>query len=246
MSPARLVPARSLRVCRSASQRVAPGGFASEGLRTRRCPRPEKCDQTQCPGGGCGPVRARLVSRNQTTGARTASAAHQGSGGQKGDDPHENASFLGRDDRPARHGRGRRAAQDRRDGHPRGPIHGARRRRHPRRQHRHGQVGRHRRRARDRADHRRHRRQPRKRDPRRPQAGRAGRRRDRHRPALRLRRHRHARLRQGPPGRDLHQRLLGRAGDHVRRSGGELLPLQHGRRPVVGGPWRVHLQRKGL
>jgi hypothetical protein len=41
-------------------------------------------------------------------------------------------------------------------------------------------------------------------------------------------------LRQDAPGTDVHQRSVGRAGNHLRRSGAKFLPLQHGRRPVAG------------
>ena len=40
--------------------------------------------------------------------------------------------------------------------------------------------------------------------------------------------------------------ISGAQEDDVRRSGAELLPLQHGRRPVVVRNRRVHLQREGL
>ena len=43
------------------------------------------------------------------------------------------------------------------------------------------------------------------------------------------------------PRIDVHQRRLGRAGDDLRRSGAELLPLQHGRRPVAGRPRQIRL-----
>ena len=43
------------------------------------------------------------------------------------------------------------------------------------------------------------------------------------------------------PGADLHQRRLRRAGNDLCRSGAELLPLQHGRRAVAGGPRQIRL-----
>ena len=43
----------------------------------------------------------------------------------------------------------------------------------------------------------------------------------------------------------LHQRLVGRAGDDAERPGAELLPLQHRRRAVDGGPGRARA-RQGL
>ena len=41
-------------------------------------------------------------------------------------------------------------------------------------------------------------------------------------------------LRQDAPGTDVRQRCVGRAGNHLCRSGAELLPLQHGRRAMAG------------
>ena len=43
------------------------------------------------------------------------------------------------------------------------------------------------------------------------------------------------------PRADLHQRRFRRAGNHLRRSGAELLPLQHGRRAVAGRPRQIRL-----
>ncbi len=43
------------------------------------------------------------------------------------------------------------------------------------------------------------------------------------------------------PEADLHQRRLRRAGNDLRRSGAELLPLQHGRRPVAGWPRQIRV-----
>ena len=43
------------------------------------------------------------------------------------------------------------------------------------------------------------------------------------------------------PELDLHQRGLGRAGDHLPRSLAEFLPLEHGWRAMAGGPRRLRL-----
>ena len=69
---------------------------------------------------------------------------------------------------------------------------------------------------------------------RRAQADRAGQGPDPALAALRRRRHRGQEFCQDPPGADLHQRRLRRAGDDLCRSGAELLPLQHGRRAMAG------------
>ena len=48
-------------------------------------------------------------------------------------------------------------------------------------------------------------------------------------------------FRQDASGIDVHQRRLGCAGNHLCRSGAELLPLQHGRRAVAGRPRQICL-----
>ncbi len=77
------------------------------------------------------------------------------------------------------------------------------------------------------------------------QARRAGQGRHHGRPAVRLGRHRGQGLLQDPAEHHLHQRLLGRAGDHARQPVDELLPLQHRGRAVDGGP-RQGRARQGL
>ena len=59
--------------------------------------------------------------------------------------------------------------------------------------------------------------------------------------AVGRRRYRGQEFRQDAPGTDVHQRRVGRAGNHLRRSGAEFLPLQHGRRPVAGRPGQICL-----
>ena len=71
------------------------------------------------------------------------------------------------------------------------------------------------------------------------QGRRAGQGADHDRPAVGRRGHRGQELRQDPAQHHLHQRLLGRAGDDAGRPGAELLPLQHRRRAVDGGPGRA-------
>ena len=131
-------------------------------------------------------------------------------------------------------------------GHARGHVYRSRRGRGARIPGRHEQVRRHGRRPRDRSGHRRYRREPRLRDTRRAQGRGAGQGRHCHRAAVGLRGHRDQGLRQDPAAGDVHQRHLRRPGDDLRRPGAELLPLQHGRRAVVGRYRRVHLQREGL
>ena len=140
----------------------------------------------------------------------------------------------------------RGAVEDRSPGHARGNVYGARRGRGPRIQGRPEQVRRQGRRTRDRGDHRRHRREPGLRDTRGAQGRGAGQGGHRDRTAVGVRGHRDQGLRQDSAAGDVHQRHLRRPGDHLRRSGAELLPLQHGRRAVVGRHRRVHLQREGL
>ena len=71
------------------------------------------------------------------------------------------------------------------------------------------------------------------------QGGRAGQGADHDRAAVGRRGHRGQELREDPARHHLHQRLLGRAGDDAGRPGAELLPLQHRRRAVDGGPRRA-------
>ena len=73
------------------------------------------------------------------------------------------------------------------------------------------------------------------------QAHRAGQGSDPDLAAVRRRRHRGQEFLQDPSGADIRQRRVRRAGNDVPRPVAELLPLEHGRRAVAGGPGRLRL-----
>ena len=146
---------------------------------------------------------------------------------------------------PASRGRSRAAGEDRPAGHAGRAVRGRRRRRHARRRAGGEAAQRHGRRPQDRDHQGVVRRQARRRGQRDAQAGRAGQGRHHGRPAVGRRRHRGQGLREDAAEHHLHQRRLGRAGDDAGQPGAELLPLQHRRRAVDGGPGQGRA-RQGL